>query len=323
MGLLKKIKIGGTGEVFDMYLGLPGAGKSLVINETVVLPALLSGEQVFSTYWVNWNKSNFSVFKEVDEADTFRNCLCVFDELGDVMNPREWEKETSSSRRFFMLHRHRYVDIVGNTQHISLIAKSARIQVDRFFMCEKSGLTRFFGFFGGLFPYLVINLHHMTLSDIQLLDMANYRDSDYVDEKPFKSLSVETVYFNIKRLYHPELDQFKQEYVHYYCPLCCHRQGIPIPKDETGAFAFRHKSGLWLQRPDTEGKVGFCEKHTGQFLEIRPTAMYDSHYEPDVADVKISFVPMTEISVKKRIPYRGSLSSLDSDLLRRLNNSSF
>jgi len=47
-----------TPEDFHLGLGLPGAGKSISQGENEVLPALLSGEEVYSNTWINLELEN-------------------------------------------------------------------------------------------------------------------------------------------------------------------------------------------------------------------------------------------------------------------------
>lgn len=300
------------GEVFDMYLGLPGQGKTLTLNEYVALPALLSGEKVYSTYWINWNQPNYQYFRNFEEIDNVRNCVVIFDEVGDIMNPREWDSENGNVRNFFMLHRHRYVDIYASTQHISLIAKTALIQVDRFFMCEKSGFTNFLRFFYKKCPYLFIKVHQMALNDIKLLDMPVYSENE--DEKQFKSIETESQIINTNKLVHNELDKYKVELIHGYCPVCRHRQGKQILKHQTPDYAVKNKEGVWELLP--QASLGHCPKHKTQKLEVRATGMYDSHYEPEYREQDIVFKAF--VKTEKLAPFKGALSPKNIEIRNNL-----
>lgn len=304
------------GEVFDMFLGLPGQGKTLTLNEDIVLPALLSGQQVYCSYWVNWNRSNFHYFKDFEEIDDIRNAVVVFDEVGNILNPRDWDNETGNVRDFFMLHRHRYLDIYASTQHISLIAKTALIQVDRFYMCQRSPIEYFIKLFKKSFPYVIVKTHQMTLNDIRLLDMPVINNED---EQAFKSLSTDVTWYNYKKLLHNELSNYKQELIHRYCPICKHRQGEPIKKEDTDLYSIKIKNGEYLERPHSN--LGFCPKHTDQPLTIKQTGMFDSHYTPEVREQKIIFKPF--VNASKLVPYRGTLNSesiQEREQLKKLNN---
>jgi len=125
------------GNRFKMYLGLPGAGKTLGMVEEEVLPHLLNGEQVYSNFWINWKGDNLHFFTRFDEILHVTNCVVAIDEIGRFLDPRNWEKETGEIRRWFQLHRHNHIDVFGTTQDISLIAKSALIVVDEFIYCEQ------------------------------------------------------------------------------------------------------------------------------------------------------------------------------------------
>ena len=162
---------------FEMRLGLPGSGKTLTQTELIVLPALLEGLDVYVNYWINCNLENYHYFADFDEIKNVRNCLVVFDEMCKVLDPRDWEKEGSVVRDFFQLHRHRHIEIYGNTQHISFVAKTALAEVSQFFMCDKE----FDGFISDVIPFfpVVIRETPMSLKEIKL-EEAGYimRDND-------------------------------------------------------------------------------------------------------------------------------------------------
>lgn len=161
-----------NGEVCEVSLGLPGQGKTLSQTENIVIPSLLDGIDVYVNYWINCNLENYHYFRDFEEIKDVRNCIVVFDELCHVLDPRHWDAGVSG-QRFFQLHRHRHVDIIGNTQHVSLIAKTALIEVSRFVMCEKILNGSFINLFFPKFPWLVIKELEMTLKEIKLED-SNY-----------------------------------------------------------------------------------------------------------------------------------------------------
>lgn len=43
-------------------LGLPGSGKTLDQTLSDVIPALLSGVDVYCNYWINWDSPNLHFF---------------------------------------------------------------------------------------------------------------------------------------------------------------------------------------------------------------------------------------------------------------------
>jgi len=142
---------------FEMRLGLPGGGKTLTQNELIVLPALASGIEVYVSYWVNTNQPNYHYFSDFEEVQGVRNCVVVFDEMCHILDPRNWDKEGGSVRDFFQLHRHRHVEIYGNTQHISFIAKTALVEITKYIMCDKGFNSDIFRFLFPSFPWIVVN----------------------------------------------------------------------------------------------------------------------------------------------------------------------
>lgn len=309
----KSAKKYNTGEVFDMYLGLPGNGKTLVTTEDIVLPLLLKNMEVRCSYWINWNKPNFFYFKDFDEIKGSKNCVCVFDEVGYLMNPREWDSEDASIRNFFMFHRHNYVDIYANTQHISLIAKTALIQVDRFFMLEK----RFSHF--SFLPWLFFKSYQMTLNEIKLLDVPLITNKNKDDEEiqPYNSISTETSIYLKSRLLHKELNEFKQELIHLYCNSCGHRQYKQIKSEDTENFAkFDKKTNSWVHRDDI--RYPLCPKHK-EPLSVRESGMFDSNYLPDIMEKNIEFIPFHWVDLRKKVQFKGQLSSKQKELLDSLD----
>jgi hypothetical protein len=310
--MFRRLKKQFTGEIFNMYLGFVGSGKSLTLTEDVVLPLLKKNESVACSYWVNWNKSNFKYFKEFDEIKGIKNSTVVFDEVGYTLDPRNWDAEGSGVRDFFMLHRHAFVDIHANTQHFSLIAKTARIQVSRFYLCEQ--ILRLFNL-----PWVIIKLSELTINQVQLLDMPIIHKDEEQEEALFKPVSTEYRFFNKKKLYHFELDEYKQELVHRYCPLCRHRQGEPILKEFTPDFAvWDNKIKNYVPVKDNLD-LGYCPKHNIP-LELRATPFYDSHYIPIRTNKGILWKPYQKVSVDKILPFKGNLSDEQISLLNKINS---
>jgi len=78
----------------------------------------------------------------------------------------------------------------------------------------------------------------MSLKEIKL------QDSDYIirddGEEEFEVGRNSVHWFSKKKLLHPELDDIKQELIHWYCPQCEQRQGTQIKKRRN--FFFRRKN---------------------------------------------------------------------------------
>lgn len=270
-------------------LGLPGSGKSLYQTETFALTFLLSGVDVYCSYWINWAGDNFHFFSTFEEIKNLRNCVVIFDELAQFFDPRDWEREGQDVRRFFQLHRHRHVDIYFNTQDISLVAKTVGIVADEWILCQKiepSGLIKFFFKFFGL-ERLIFRFEYLTYQQLKKMAMG----WDLAEEIEINN-EWKTVRFDPIKLLHHELDDKKQELIHWYCPLCLQRQYKPIPKG------------------DVPKGVHYCPKHKKTPLEVRETGLYDTDYEPDVPPVPElewqAVVPSPKGFTK--IKYRGPLS---------------
>jgi len=297
------------GSIFSIRLGLPGSGKSLGLVEEDLLPHLLSGEEVYCNFWINWKgikqtdgtyKQNLHFFN-VDEFEelvpTLRNCVLVMDEIGQVLEPRAWENESGAIRRFFQLHRHHHVDIYGTTQDISLVAKSAWIVVDEWIMCHKQPS----GILNSLIDWLLkrksfkVGYQDMTYQEIRKL---LYGWENSIDE-PDNGLggSIRNVTYVIEKLEHHEIDENKIELRHYYCSKCVGRQ------DKT--------------------EDGYCAKHKDIKLEVKNSGIYDSDYDLPVAEKEINFVAMIA-SPKgyRQIPFKGALTKNQQEYKNRLSKAS-
>lgn len=286
------------GDVFEIRLGLPGSGKTLTQTELIVLPALLDGLDVYCNYWVNWSGSNYHYFSEISEVLGVRNCIVVFDEIQTVLDPRDWSKEGSDVRRFFQEHRKRHIDIYGTTQHLSLIAKSALIIVDRFLVCDLLFNSNFWRSLH--FPYVVVSETDMTLAELRLDDkmvLMDYPGDDDGGDMSFSLGSSSLHWFSKKRLLHRDLDDLKVEHFYTFCPLCQARQGDPVP------LTFTLDEALKI--------VGTCPKHKGVPLEVRLSGIYDTDYEVEPVPRLHYWRAFERCSCGRYEPYTGYLSTYE------------
>jgi len=301
------------GSVFSNRLGLPGSGKSLGMTEEDLLPHLLADEEVYTNVWVNWNKPNIHYFNadEFEElAPTLRNCVLVMDEIGQVMEPRAWEQESGNIRRFFQLHRHHHVDIYGTTQDISLVAKSAWIVVDEWILCHKIDNNWLSTAIDWLLKRNSFKVAYQDMTYQELKKMANGWELATGEEEEGYSKAVggeiRVKTYNIEKLKHKELDEFKIELYHYYCPKCAGRQGQIIPKEKK------------FEELIMEDKK-MCPKHKETELIIRESGMYDSDYDIEIKEKDLVFVPMIDCPKGyRKIQYKGALSNKQTEELMKL-----
>jgi len=306
-----------NGEMFDLYLGSVGQGKTLVINEDYTLPALIDRQEVFCSYWVNWNRPNYHYWREPEEFTELKNCLLVIDELGDIIDKWSWDILDASIKKFFMYHRHRLVDIVGNTQDYGDVAVQPRRHITRYFMTEKHFSNKFIQKFWKSFPWVVIKTYEMTKNDVMLLDKPIITNDNNETVDTFKSIDKLRTFYSIKKLYHFELDKFKKEFIHFYCPDCGCRHNEDIPKDETGQFAIRDKkTNLFIPREDYN--FPYCPKHIDTKLTIRTSTMYDSHYLPKNKSKQV--VVKLFSKAEKLVPYKGNISDEQRELIKNLKD---
>lgn len=314
----------------EIRLGLTGSGKSLNQTEEPVLAALLNNEVVYCSYWINWNGDNYHYFNEFNEVKNLRNCVVVFDEVTDFFDPREWEAEGSEVRRWFRLHRHRHLDIYANTQDISLVAKTIGTLAHSWLWCKENNDGWLYTWILKQFRIERVGVKIAPMTYQELKKMANGFD---IGEKVEEVGGFQAIYYKKDKLYHHELDQFKIELVHRYCPECEMRQdGITkeelkleeeihkeiytkkrgqILKEDTLKICQKDNKGLYHLREEE-----FCRRHTTTPLEIRETGLYDTDYEPEVREKPIMIKLLTK--GETLVPYKGSLSKRQSQLIEEL-----
>jgi len=283
------------GSIFSIRLGLPGSGKSLGLVEEDLLPHLLAGEEIYCNFWINWKgikqadgtyKQNLHFFNNEDFEElvpNLRNCVLVMDEIGQVLEPRSWEQESGNIRRFFQLHRHHHVDIYGTTQDISLVAKSAWIVVDEWIMCYKLKPNMLFKLWFYLTNKDIIQIGYQEMTYQEIKKMSYGWENSIDNEESKIGGYIRIVNYDKKKLLHKELDEYKEELRHYYCPKCAGRQ--------------------------EETKDLKCPKHKEIDLEEIQSGIYDSDYDLPIKEKNISFVAMIDCPAGyRKIPYKGPLS---------------
>ena len=307
------IESGINGTNCIMRLGLPGSGKTLDQTELNVLPHLIAGEQVYCAYWINWNRDNYHYFNDFEEVENLRNCVIVFDEIGQILPARQWEQEGLKVQMFFQLHRHRHIEIIGNTQDVSLVAKTVGIVANKWYLCEKTN-NKFIDWLLKIIGLGYVMLKKTDMSYQGLKKMANGWELDGVikDNKSDKTFKK---WYSIKDIYHKELDQYKIELVHKYCPKCAMRQGSQILKENTfKECILNKKTGVYeLVEPQK------CPRHPDTDLQVRLSGMYDTDYEPEVKEKEIEFQPIID-SPKgyTKIKFGGRLSSSQIEQLQAM-----
>lgn len=235
-----------------VFLGLPRAGKTLLMFEDLILDRLLNGEQVYSTTWINWKHPNYHYFRDFEEVKDVRNAVIFFDEIAQPLDPRNWKDENSGVRAFFQLHGHRHNDIYGTTQDVSLVAKSALIVISEWYLI--SNATGFLSF-----GSVVVKRERLTLKDLKRpLDASDLEEFDESNDNINDAFCFDgdskTFYLSKKKLAHPELDDDKICLEIDFCPECGSRQ-----------------------IPDSKGN---CPKHHWIPLIKAKAPMYDTSYDP-------------------------------------------
>lgn len=295
-------------------LGKTGSGKSLLCTEFWTLPALIDGEEVYTCLWINWKLPNWHFFKPRDfnAIKNLRNCVIIFDEYRQSFDPRNYAGESEEVRAFFELHRHRHNDIRGNTQDVSLVAKTIGIQAHEWSQVERLDNTWFENLLDWIRNETNIRIRQDYLTFQELKKMANGWE---LGEDVAINADWEIHKFDTNYLIHHELDDFKQELIHSYCPKCKMRQGFKTGKkikvkrvnEEIGKLEEIEIDEIKNQIKSEETEQycikiidnyaknlyhyewiedHFCckENHADIPLEIRFSGMFDTDYEPETVE---------------------------------------
>lgn len=316
---MKKNKIN-DGHILKNYLGKTGAGKTLSTIERDFLPAYLSGVRCKSNIFINLKGVEF--YTDLEECVEDRNCFILCDEVGDMIDAYDWRTIPQSIKRMFRFHRKRHLDFVMTAQDISFIAKPFRVLIKTWVFCEEDKSLDIFdntflrvrsvrfkyreliqsdlsGFLKGLGSdpledkndvFSKENSSNENLSDINVI----------VEPFPVKKVS-----YSFKHLLHRELNEFKIELVHRYCPDCKSRQGEQILNEHTLDICdYVPKTKKYYLKNDE-----FCPYHKETLLEVRESGIYDSDFEIIPPFVEGKWVYMVKVSGSPRFePYRGVLT---------------
>ncbi|MFZ4799300.1 MAG: hypothetical protein ACOYMA_17505 [Bacteroidia bacterium] len=260
-------------------LGKTGSGKTVLQTFENVLPLLLDNQEVYCCYWLNYNGINLHYFKpkEFDKIKDLRNTTIVFDEIRRSFDPRQYGEETEEFRSFVELHRHRHNNIIGNTQDISLVAKTFGIQTHNWSLVAKQPRSIFSLMLDKIMERkrLFIQEDYLTYQELKKM-AAGWEIGENVGLD-----SVWTLFkYEMKDLVRRDLNEIKVELVHKYCPRCKSRQGTQVIKEETLDY--------FNEIIDNKGELigytmkfkEYCPKHKATELIARESGMFDTDYEP-------------------------------------------
>jgi len=270
-------------------LGKTGSGKTLIQTELDVLPLLLDDQDVWCCYWLNWNKDNYHYFapRQFDKVKDQRNTSIVFDEIRRSFEPRAYEGETEEFRSFVELHRHRHNNIIGNTQDISLVAKTFSIQTHNWSQVSKSPRNILLRIWDKMTDREKICIEEDYLTYGELKKIANGWE---LGENVALDAEWHKWKFNKKDLIHHELDEYKVELVHKYCKKCRSRQGEMIKKEDTEKYCDKIKNDKGEITGYRLKEKEFCPKHKKEELIIRESGMFDTDYEPEKEEKNLKAV---------------------------------
>lgn len=300
------------GHIIRIRLGKTGSGKTLDQTIEDIIPRLIAGETIYSCYWINWKLPNYKYFvaDDFEAIKNVRNCVVVFDEVAQSFDPRDWEKESSEVRRFFQLHRKRHIDIIANTQDISLVAKTIGILAHEWILIEKVEKNIWDHIFK---PKTIIKVDKSIMTWQRLKKMAiGFELGEYDYERG--EISIENKNYKEEEIIRRDLDEYKIELVHRYCNKCKQRQGKQILSEDTEEICeFNEKEGWKLKEKE------YCPKHPEEELIIKRSGMYDTDYEPESKEKEVIFKPFVPSPAGWRlIEYKGRLSQKQMDEQKKL-----
>lgn len=277
---LKEVE--GDNEI-TMRLGKTGSGKTLVQTEFDVLPLLLDEQEVWCCYFINLDLPNLHYFKprEFDKIKDLRNSTIVFDEIRRSFDPRQYADESEEFRSFVELHRHRHNNIIGNTQDISLVAKTFGIQTHNWSQVAKYERPIWSLLWDKIREKDQIIIQEDFLTYQELKKMANGWE---IGEDVALQAEWQKIRFDKIELLHRELNDKKIELAHRYCPKCKSRQGERVLKADTDKV-FRE---VYKDNGELKGyeliEVEYCPKHKNTRLIGKESGIFDTDYEPEVAE---------------------------------------
>lgn len=270
------------------YLGLTGSGKtlSMVVNE--VIPALEQGRKVYVNFWVNYKHKNLFFFTDWEDLHDVKNALICIDEIGDILDPYLYAEYSKADKNVIRYHRKRFNDIIFTAQDISQVAKSVRIFVHSWNLCQNGN-----GFLVNLFykfvlrtPVVVVRVMELAFTDLKTLALGlgsfdlnsklenleeysedNFKE-DFSDEKETKEIKlpkIKTIYYTKKHLNANTLLEYRSNNYAIFCNLC-------------GDFIhFSKKPDL----VDINIKDYKCNSHLNysEYLDIRQAPFYSTTQE--------------------------------------------
>jgi len=220
------------------YIANVGMGKTMIMTYLHAIPALEAGCKVISDYRINWKGNNLSYFtpEEFDEVCmSWRNCIVLIDEIGVILDSRQFKEEGSNTRRFFSYHRKHHVQIISSTQHISQVAKTSKNLVSDWYICSQifdtpiqKAFVRLFGFKG-----VVIKTERVELEELATETKVLDPEAPILFGKPEEG---KTYWLNLDKLIRSDLEEQKEEKEYRGC-LSCKTRFTEIDRFDTKEFS--------------------------------------------------------------------------------------
>jgi len=195
----------------------------MIMTYLHAIPALEAGVKVVSDYRLNWQGQNLSYFtpEEFDEVCmTWRNCVVLIDEIGAILDSRQFKEEGSNTRKFFSYHRKHHVEIVSSTQHISQVAKTSKNLVSDWYICSdvsKGSLAFQILLKIIMFKGVVIKTQRVELQELADEKQTLDPEAPLILGTPEKG---KTYWLNMHKLIREDLDEIKEEKTYTGCLLC-------------------------------------------------------------------------------------------------------
>jgi len=124
----------------EIYMGLPGAGKSTMAS-VLARKHLKKGYIVYSNFPIDGCRK-LDVHKDLMEYE-IENALILIDEAGLEHDSRGWKSFSKKSLEFYKTHRHYHLRICLFTQYWDDVDKKIRMLTNKIYVVRKSIIPLF------------------------------------------------------------------------------------------------------------------------------------------------------------------------------------
>jgi hypothetical protein len=117
--------------MIKIITGRPGQGKTLYLAK-LVKKELDAGYNVYSWYQCRFNDPRVKYFKDIRILKTVKNATVFLDEMTIWFNSHKWWQLPDEIRYAVQQHRHKGLDVIGNTQRLGAVDNDLRENVEEY-----------------------------------------------------------------------------------------------------------------------------------------------------------------------------------------------